>query len=376
MDVIGFLLSYLSVAAVYSLLAISMNIDYGWAGIPDFGKAAFIAAGGIAAAIVATRIAPPLLLHMHSVDPSKLGFFVQYNGKIMPAYISHPLDTWIIFLISAILGGIIAIVFAVLFSYPAIRLREDYLAIALLMGAQIVWLVIRVYKPIMGGTMSIALPSPSFKPIAVALFHSASPKALDAAKTIFLWGLVGLFLFYAEKQLNSPFGRKLRVVRDDEHAAAALGKNVARARLEALVVSSFLAGIGGAVYVLVHFASVNPDYFIPDLTFLVLTLVLVGGVGNNVGSIVGALLMAFIERLSYMIGTSIQVNYGISWGGYLFYLVFGATIIAAIFLRPNGLLPEKPVRTPAWRVYEVVRGKTPPFLRRLFTKGARGEKNE
>ncbi len=376
MNIISFLVTYLSVAAVYALLAISMNIDYGWAGIPDFGKAAFIAAGGIAAAIVATRIVPPLMLHMHPANPSKLSFFTYYNGKILPAITAHPIDTWIVFIISILLGGIIAAGFAVIFSYPAIRLKEDYLAIALLMAAQIVWLFLRVYTPIMGGTMSMTLPSPSFKPIARALFHSTSPSAIDAAKALFLWGLVGVFLYYAEKQMNSPFGRMLRMVRDDEYAAAALGKNVARARLESLIVASFLAGVAGAVYVLIHFSSVNPDYFMPDLTFFVLTLVLVGGVGNNIGSIIGALLIALLYRASYIFGTSL----GFSWGSYLYYMIIGLAILITIFVRPNGILPEKPVRTPAWDVYALVRGKQPWFLRRILMRGRgkvnTGEKSE
>jgi ABC-type branched-subunit amino acid transport system permease subunit len=79
MDVLSFLVQYLAVAGVYALLAISMNIEYGWAGIPNFGKAAFIAAGGIAAALTATSIAPVLLLHMPPADPSKLSFFQIYN---------------------------------------------------------------------------------------------------------------------------------------------------------------------------------------------------------------------------------------------------------------------------------------------------------
>ncbi|WP_048061420.1 branched-chain amino acid ABC transporter permease [Hyperthermus butylicus] len=369
MDVVSFLVQYLVVAGVYSLLAISMNIEYGWAGIPNFGKAAFIAAGGIAAAITATRIGPPLLLGMDPASPATLDFFGYYNGAVLPAYQQHPLDTWLVFAISALIGGAIAVVMAVAFSYPAVRLREDYLAIALLMAAQLVWLVIRVYKPIMGGTMSLPLPGPDFKSIAARIAGPNPPAVLvDTLRALFVWGLVILYLYYVEKQMNSPFGRKLRMIRDDEVAAEALGRNVARARLEAMVIGSFLAGIAGAVYSLVYFSSVNPDNYLPELTFLVLTFVLVGGVGNNVGSILGAAAMAFIERLSYTVGTNLAAFHGLDWGSYIYYLVYGLAIILAIFFRPYGLLPEKPVRTPAWKVYMAVRGKTPPFMQNILDK--------
>jgi branched-chain amino acid transport system permease protein len=370
-DVLGFLVQYLAVAGVYALLAISMNIEYGWAGIPNFGKAAFIAAGGIAAALTATRIAPVLLLHTSPADPSSLNFFRVYNTKILAAYAAHPVDTWIIFGISAVLGGLIAVALGVAFTYPAIRLKEDYLAIALLMSAQIVWVLLRYIKPIMGGTMSLKMPSPDFESIAERLAGPEPPPVvIDALRAGFIWLLVLLFLAYAERQMQSPFGRKLRMVRDDELAAVSLGKNAARAKLEAMVIGSFLAGIAGAVYALVHLASVNPDHYMPDITFAILAMVLVGGVGNNVGAVIGAALLALVERLGYMAGTWLQFNYGYEWGGYLYYLIYGLAIIAAIFLRPQGLLPETPVKTPAWRVLEEkayalprsVKGRLVPML--------------
>ena len=353
MDVLGFLVQYLAVAGVYALLAISMNIEYGWAGIPNFGKAAFIAAGGIAAALTATRLGPILLLHTQPADPSSLQFFQLYNGEILPAYQAHPLDTWLVFIIAALLGGLIAVAFGVAFTYPAVRLREDYLAIALLMAAQIVWVLLRYVKPIMGGTMSIQMPSPDFKALAERIAGPNPPVLLvDAVRAGFIWLLVVLFLAYAERQMQSPFGRKLRMVRDDELAALTLGKNAVRAKLEAMIIGSFLAGIAGAVYALVHLSSVNPDDYLPDITFAVLAMVLVGGVGNNLGALVGAAVLALMERVGYIVGTWLQFNYGYEWGGYLYYLIYGLAIIAAIFLRPQGLIPETPVKTPAWRVLE------------------------
>lgn len=360
--VVSFILAYLSVAAVYSLLSISMNIEYGWAGIPNFGKAAFIAAGGAAAAIVAAQLGPPLLLGVKGVVPGGLGFFAKYNA-LLNAYAAHPAATWGVLVLSCIIGGVIAMILGVLFTFPAVRLREDYLAIALLMAAQLVWIVLRVDKQIMGGTFSMVLPSPDFTPVA-NLLHVPD----TVVKVLFLWGLVAVFLYYSEKLMNSPFGRKLRAVRDDEIAAEALGKNVPVSRLQAMMIGSFLAGVAGAIYVLVHLASVNPDYFLPDITFMILAMVLVGGVGNNWGAIAGAMLLALMDRVGYIIGSRLATEYGMLWGGYLYYIVYGLAIIIAIAFRPQGLVPEKPVKTPAWRVYIEETGETPRFLKPIWAR--------
>lgn len=368
-----FVIQYLVVAGVYSLLAISMNIEYGWAGIPNFGKAAFIAAGGAAAAVIATQVGPVLFLGIEGAVPGTLEFFGKYNGQILPAYAQNPLATWGVFILSTIVGGIIAALLGILFTYPAVRLKEDYLAIALLMGAQLVWIVLRTVKPIMGGTMSLILPDPDFKSIAAALAGGTPPRMLvDGIRAGFVWLLVLVYLLYVERQMNSPFGRKLRIVRDDEVVAEAYGKNVPRARLEAMMIGSFLAGVAGAIYALVHLRSVNPDNYLPDITFMILTMVLVGGVGNNIGSIVGGMVIALVDRLGYMLGTTLATSYGVSWGGYLNYLVYGVAIILAIFFRPQGLIPEKPVKTPAWKVYVKLTGRKPVFLQPIWARVKRG----
>ncbi len=366
MELLGFILDYLAVAGVYALLAVSMNIEYGWAGIPNFGKAAFIAAGGAAAAIVAAQLGPPLLLGVPGTVPGSLEFYGEY-ARLLGIYQQNPLATWLVLLLSSLLGGLVALVLGVAFTFPAVRLREDYLAIALLMAAQLVWIILRTVKPIMGGTMSMVLPSPDFKSLAAALSGGEpSPQLVTAVKDIFIWGLVGLYLLAAERLLNTPFGRKLRAVRDDEIAAEALGKDVALARLEAMMAGSFLAGVAGAVYALVHLSSVNPDNYMPDMTFMILAMVLVGGVGNNLGAVVGGALLALVDRIGYTIGSHIASEMGMLWGGYLSYMVYGLAILLAIALRPQGLLPEGRVRTPAWRIYQRVLGPVPkprPTLR-------------
>ncbi len=363
MEVVSFLLDYLAVAGVYALLAISMNVEYGWAGIPNFGKAAFVACGGAAAAIVAAQLGPPLLLGMPGAVPGPLSFFRKYS-MILMAYQHNPLATWMVFLLSAVIGGAVAALLGVVFTFPAVRLREDYLAIALLMAAELVWITLRTVKPIMGGTMSMVLPSPDFKSIASILCGGREPPTwlTTAVKDSFIWLLVGLYILFTEKLLNSPFGRKLRAVRDDEVAAEALGKDVALSRLEAMVIGSMLAGIAGAVYALVHLASVNPDNYLPDLTFMILAMVLVGGVGNNWGALVGGALLALVDRLGYMAGGYISSELHMLWGGYIDYMIYGLVILVVIALRPQGLIPERIVKTPAWIVYRLSGLPTPKTL--------------
>jgi branched-chain amino acid transport system permease protein len=145
----------------------------------------------------------------------------------------------------------------------------------------------------------------------------------------------------------------MKAVRDDELAAYALGKDAASVRGWVLFIGSALAGIAGSLYTF-YSQAIFPDDFIPSLTFFVLTMVIVGGVANNLGVVVGALLMSLIERFSQastlaLIG--IHVPFDIS---YVRYALTGALIVVFLLYRPRGLIEERPVKTP---LYEVLSGR-------------------
>ena len=154
-----------------------------------------------------------------------------------------------------------------------------------------------------------------------------------------------MYLF-AEKLVNSPYGRLLKSIRDDELAANVLGKDIVRVKGEILIIGSAMASVSGALYTF-YVRGVYADDFIPMVTFIALTMVILGGLANNRGVILGSLIITLFDRLtrpSFLRLLGVTFTFDIS---YIRYTLTGLLIILVLMFKPKGLLPEKPVRTPA-----------------------------
>jgi branched-chain amino acid transport system permease protein len=158
---------------------------------------------------------------------------------------------------------------------------------------------------------------------------------------------IGTYLLL-ERWGNSPLGRVLKSIRDDELASKSIGKFTYRYKLLALTIGSGIAGLAGALYAF-YFLYLNPDTFIPLITFLIWVMVIIGGMANNAGVILGTAIVILINRLTQIakdyINLPLEPNYFQA-------MLVGLLIILFLMFRPQGLVPEKPVRTPAWRVLE------------------------
>ena len=136
-----------------------------------------------------------------------------------------------------------------------------------------------------------------------------------------------------QQAAKSPWGRVLRAIREDELAAAASGKNVAKFKLQAFILGAVIMGIGGALYAH-NIRFLSPQTFDPLLaTFIIWAMLMVGGSGNNAGAILGAFIV-------WGIWTGTQFMPGIFKDPNFRFLMIGILIIAAMLLRPGGLLPE------------------------------------
>ncbi len=381
--------------AMFAFLVLTLNLEYGWAGIPNFGKAAFIAMGAVAAVLVlnyyvmpqAVHAAPPDVLQslrdMYGIeDPLKVHvgdyeYAIVVNNIAVP-WLEASLGHFLAYLaLTIIVAAVLGAVFGFLLSYPVVKLREDYLAIVLLMAGLLVWVMLTNVQSLIGGTFGITLTT---KPLG---YLAGGRIALGQA--LVLTVAAALLLYYSEKLMNSPFGRMVRAARDDEAAAEAMGKDVAATRLKVIVLASLLSAVGGALYVVVYFGSIGPDQFRPDLTFLLIAMMLLGGAGNNWGAVLGAAVFDLVYQISIgaaplilgaVVSNTTIVN---SLAGYVGYMIIGLAILLVIFFRPKGLLPEKPVKTPAWEVFVEEAGYRPEFLqpltvrlRRLLARGRGG----
>lgn len=297
---VGFLVFFLTYALVYAILAIGLNIQWGFTGLVNFGVAGFFAVGAYVSAFMSG--AP---------SPYHLG------GFSLP----FPLALIIAMLVSGL--------FALILGIPVIRLREDYLAIVTIGFAEIVRLIIVTERSITKGPYGMGVIKP-YKD----LVPSSSYNLLYLGISLVILGIIYLAI---ERAVGSPWGRVLRTIREDEKVALALGKNVSWYKLQVLVIGSMIFGLGGAVFA--HFFNfITPNHFLPMETFLVWVMVMAGGSGNNLGVVVGALAIRGLWEgmmfLSDILPEGVQV-------GAIRLAVIGLLLVLVIMLKPEGILGEK-----------------------------------
>jgi len=351
-DLVSFTIEIGLSFGIYAILTLSLNLEMGYTGIPNFGKVLFVAAGAAAAANVTGRVAQ----YLFSFDHYCQGDFLSYYqpGIIFTCADTHlavnPLASVGLLVLGMSVGGGVGAAFGYVASYPAIRLREDYLGMLLLAVAQFFQLVLAAYDPIINGTIGLLVIDP-FK-------WAGSGAVRDAFGVgVILLVAAGVYL-YAERTARSPLGRTLRAIRDNEDAAEAVGKNVIAMRRKVLVVASAISGVAGALYVL-WWQAIAPDTWVRGpWTFVPWVMLILGGAGNNVGVLAGVLSIATISTtidLVGLIGGGIQVPIGLSSGGGLQYMAvdqnyirliaYGIALVLILYARPEGIIVEKPTLT-------------------------------
>jgi branched-chain amino acid transport system permease protein len=307
---------YFSTLLIYlgvDIMAIwGLNIQYGVAGISSFAFIIFQAVGAYAAAMLALGQPAP-------------GGFQQYIGG---AHLPFPLP-----LIGAgIAGGLLAVVVGLI---GMRRLRSDYQAMVMLVLSLIATLVATNAIGLVNGPAGLG-------PVPQPLYDQLGLAPLDYQWVYAGWaGFIAVLTFlFVQGITNSPLGRTLRAMRDNDRAAAALGKSVTRLRLMIFVVGGVIAGISGAVFV-EFIQAWSPGSWLYQETFVFFAAILVGGAANNLGVMVGTLLVpvGFLEATKFLP----EMFYkgfieAMQW------VCVGLLILLFLWFRPNGIFPEKPGR--------------------------------
>jgi len=305
---------YISTLCVYAgvdiLAAWGLNLQFGTAGLLSFCYILFQAAGAYTAAVL-------------SLGPqSGNGGFQHY---IVGLNLPFPLPL----LAAGVVGAAISIPIGLI---TLRRLRSDYQAIALLVVSIIATSVATNQAHLFNGAAGLALIPP---PLANSLNLSAvNYQWFFAAFTFAVCGVV--YVVY-RRLTRAPLGRAMRAVRDNEHAAASLGKNVAGLRLLAFAIGGAMAGLSGGL--LVEFIGAwAPSAWLYPETFVLLAVIIIGGTGNDLGAIVGVLLVpiAFAEATRYIpaIGRAGLVD-ALQW------IAIGLLFLLFLWFRPQGIFPER-----------------------------------
>jgi len=343
-----FLVDLLAIFAIYVIVNLSLNLEFGYTGIPNFGKVLAVGAGAFVAASIPGRIFANLAGIEGDYIENNLAIVSQINVWLVD-------NTGIGFAVFFLTLGIAAGVgggLGLLTSYPAVRLRGDYLAISLLAFGESIRIIGNNFTPLVGGTLGVQVPDPlSFLPNELR-FPTATVGLILIAIVVFL---------YSEKMVRSPLGRMLRAVRDNEVAAESLGKNTTQIRIKVIMVSAGLAAIGGALYAFYVGGTIAFAYDRASWTFWPFLMILIGGLANNKGVIIGTLLFVTLRKFIIFFKDSFQdfVPFDVVW---LDFLLLGIILLAVLLYRPQGIFTEKPTPTISSNSEE-----QQPVLKKMFS---------
>jgi len=353
-------------SAVYAMLVLALNLQWGYAGLFNIGVAGFMAVGVYTMALLSRSAAE---------SPPGLGL---------------PLPV-------GILGGMIAAgLFGALVALPALRLRADYLAIVTLAFAEIIRSSARSraldafsiagVELGLGGRTGMSAPADPVRhllyaepgnlvsdPSALGAWYFSTLGAVGIRDTIadgvlyalFLVVVVALFYWLLVRIGNSPYGRVLKAIREDEAVASALGKDVRRFKIEAFAIGAALMGLGAMLWFLKR-GGVAPSNFVPEMTFFIFVALIIGGAGSNTGSVIGGVVFAtllfegplFVRRIVNQrmdVGTPPETIFDAFAGteqlfAYVFadvnlsalrVVLLGVVLTALIQRRPQGLLGHR-----------------------------------
>ncbi|MFB0931487.1 MAG: branched-chain amino acid ABC transporter permease [Ascidiaceihabitans sp.] len=401
----------LNFGLISAIMALGVNLQWGFAGLFNVGIMGFVALGGLATVLVSMPATPgawqaggaPVIgalmlgaatvvaavILMTKMKAGKLrsfsvfgvlvvGFFV-YRGLFDPAVgLIEDIDPAatgdlgglglpILFAWPA--GGLLAAAVAWLIGKTALGLRSDYLAIATLGISEIIIAVMKNEDWLGRGVKNVVgLPRPAPYEVDLqsntAFIERANGLGLDAVTASTLWVkliyaglftvvLVILFVM-AQRALHSPWGRMMRAIRDNEFAAEAMGKNVTARHLQIFVLGSAVCGIAGAMMTTLD-GQLTPGTYQPlRFTFLIWVMVIVGGSGSNLGSVLGGFLIWWLWVMVEPMGSVLMnfVTYGMTDGywlkdhllesvAHMRLLTMGLVLLLVLRFSPRGLIPEK-----------------------------------
>ena len=305
----GYKIQILNLIAINIILALSLNLIYGFTGLFSLGHAGFMAIGAYVCSIL-----------IMTPDQKDMLFILE------PAY------DWVAaahapFLVAVITGGLVAALFGVVVGFPLLRLGDDYLGIATLGFAEIIRVVANNIPRLTNGALGF--------------------KGIPAFANLwwnYAWCLITLYVI--ARLLASNTGNVLRAIRDDETAARAMGVNVFRYKLLSFSVGAFFAGIGGALLASL-LTTIDPKMFLFTLTFNVLMIVVAGGLGSLTGSVLAGIgITVLLEWLRFVENPVNLFGFELPGVPGMRMVVFSLALIIIILFRREGLMG---MRELTWR---------------------------
>lgn len=302
---------------IYGLAAIGLNMHFGYAGLLNFGQAAFVAVGAYGIAVTVTTFGLP-------------------------------------FFLGVAVGLLGAVLLALLLGIPTLRLRADYLAIATIAAAEIVRLTFRSVSlnDITGGSDGLQGFDSGFynlSPLSDGSYGFWIFRFSERTTWVLIvgWSLVILCSLVVYLLMRSPWGRVLKGIREDEDAVRSLGKNVYFYKMQALIIGGVIGALSGFIFALGR-AAVQPDLYSTEFTFFVYTILLLGGAARVLGPVVGAAIFWVVLSLTDNILNQAvrfdKIPDAIISGpevGTVRYMLVGIALMMLMIFRPQGIFGDK-----------------------------------
>lgn len=281
-----YLLHILVIAGIYVILTLGLNLIVGYTGLPALGHAAFSCLGAYTSSLLALNMG---------------------------------LSPWI----GLLIGACVAALSGIIIGYPAVRLKGDYLALATFGLGVIVYSIAKNWVSLTRGPMG--LPGiPGFSIFAFQLSEIWSYLLL-----VLIFAIISLFVI--KRIVNSPFGRILRSIREDEIASEALGKDTTKHKLLVFIIGAFFAGIAGSLYA--HYITfIDPSSFTVLESITILLMVIFGGMGSISGAIVGAVILVVFPELLRFLGMPSSI------AAPMRQMIYGLLLVVLMIKRPQGIM--------------------------------------
>jgi branched-chain amino acid transport system permease protein len=306
-----FLVGFFTLASIASVSTLGLNICWGVTGLFNIGIAGFYAVGAYTSAILTAEPSVPSNPHLGGFE---LPVPVGWAGAMV---------------LSAVIAWGVGKI--------CLRLRADYLAIATIGIAEIIRIIFRNWGGLAGGSYGIhRIPRP---------FEDLAQPWSEIGYLLVVVAVVAVCYWVIERGINSPWGRVMRAIRENETAAAAAGKDVEKMRLQAFVYGSALMGLAGALSA--HYLK----QFLPEdtepltATFLIWVMLIAGGSGNNKGAILGAFVVWGLWTMSEFITDLLSAEWA-TRAGYIRVFLIGFLLQIVLQFYSRGIIPEKPPVVP------------------------------
>ena len=302
------------IAGTYALVALGLQMNVGFTGIVNFGQAAFMAVGAYTMAILVL----------------KAGFS---------------------FWLSLPIAVLVAMLFGLLVGLPSLRLRADYFAIATIAMAEVVRLFAQNARGLTGGNQGLFCEEGDPSNCYPDAWRDVSESINDVVSNVWsdpdslfplllvVWVVVGVATIALSYVQNTPWGRVLRAIREDEDAARALGKNTLLYKLQSLAISAFFGAIAG-FFLALNLATIHPIDFEPLVTFFAFSVLILGGLANYKGVAFGAVLFWFVLEGTRFIDLP-DPPFSETRIAALRLAITGLLLIGLMALRPQGMFGKR-----------------------------------